>query len=85
MTADGWTLAETDHLLELCSRFNFRFSVIHDRWDRNLFKKARTIEDLKDRYHDLCRKYENLYKPDPRKVMYLFNFQLKIINPKFPL
>ena len=79
MTAEGWTRAETDHLLELCSRFDIRFPVIHDRWDRNLFKTARTIEDLKGRYYGLCEKLETLHA-DPSKVIYLFNFQLDITN-----
>ena len=70
LTAEGWTRAETDHLLELCSRFDIRFPVIHDRWDRNLFKTARTIEDLKGRYYGLCEKLETLHA-DPSKVMYI--------------
>ena len=81
LTAEGWTRAETDHLLDLCSRFDIRFPVIHDRWDRNLFKTARTIEDLKGRYYGLCEKLETLHA-DPSKVMYIFNFQLvDITNP----
>jgi len=67
LTAEGWTRAETDHLLELCSRFDIRFPVIHDRWDRNLFKTARTIEDLKGRYYGLCEKLETLHA-DPSKA-----------------
>ena len=43
LTAEGWTRAETDHLLDLCGRFDLRFPVIHDRWDRNLFKTNRSI------------------------------------------
>ena len=50
LTAEGWTKPETDHLLDLCNRFDLRFPVIHDRWDRTTYKTARTIEDLKERY-----------------------------------
>merc|ERR1712223_1901076 len=67
LTAEGWTRAETDHLLELCGRFDIRFPVIHDRWDRNLFKTNRTIEDLKGRYYGLCEKLETLHA-DPSKA-----------------
>ena len=67
MTAEGWTRAETDHLLDLCGRFDIRFPVIHDRWDRNLFKTNRSIEDLKGRYYGLCEKLETLHA-DPSKA-----------------
>ena len=82
LTAEGWTRAETDHLLELCSRFDIRFPVIHDRWDRNLFKTARTIEDLKGRYYGLCEKLETLHA-DPSKVIY-FLFCPRFCNFDIP-
>ena len=28
-----WSKEETDHLLDLCQRFDLRFTVIHDRYD----------------------------------------------------
>jgi DNA methyltransferase 1-associated protein 1 len=48
---ENWTKAETDHLLELCKRYDLRFFVIHDRWDPSIFPSAkkRTIDELKDR------------------------------------
>ena len=49
LTAEGWTRSETDHLIELCGRFDLRFPVILDRWDRSTFKTERSIEDLKER------------------------------------
>ena len=49
LTAEGWTRSETDHLIELCGRFDLRFPVILDRWDRSMFKTERSIEDLKER------------------------------------
>ncbi len=50
---EGWTKAETDHLMELCQRYDLRFFVIHDRWDPSIFPSAkrRTIDELKDRYY----------------------------------
>lgn len=52
---DGWTKAETDHLFDLCKRFDLRFIVIHDRYDHQQYRK-RSVEDLKERYHNICGK-----------------------------
>jgi DNA methyltransferase 1-associated protein 1 len=38
LMVDGWTRAETDHLLELCGRFDLRFPIIFDRWNRQVIK-----------------------------------------------
>ncbi|XP_053549373.1 DNA methyltransferase 1-associated protein 1 [Bombina bombina] len=56
---DGWTKAETDHMFDLCRRFDLRFVVIHDRYDHQQFKK-RSAEDLKDRYYSICAKLANI-------------------------
>lgn len=37
---DGWTKAETDHLFDLCKRFDLRFIVIHDRYDHQQYRVA---------------------------------------------
>ncbi|XP_014243424.1 DNA methyltransferase 1-associated protein 1 [Cimex lectularius] len=47
---DSWTRDETDHLFDLCKRFDLRFVVMCDRWDKTKFK-PRSIEDLKERYY----------------------------------
>ena len=47
----AWTRSETDYLWSLCSQFDQRFVVIHDRYDPVY---GRTIEDLKKRYYDVC-------------------------------
>uniref|UniRef100_A0A671R0H6 DNA methyltransferase 1-associated protein 1 n=1 Tax=Sinocyclocheilus anshuiensis TaxID=1608454 RepID=A0A671R0H6_9TELE len=52
---DGWTKAETDHLFDLCKRFDLRFIVIHDRYDHQQYRK-RSVEDLKERYYNICGK-----------------------------
>uniref|UniRef100_A0AAY4BD75 DNA methyltransferase 1-associated protein 1 n=1 Tax=Denticeps clupeoides TaxID=299321 RepID=A0AAY4BD75_9TELE len=52
---DGWTKAETDHLFDLCKRFDLRFVVIHDRYDHQQYRK-RSVEDLKERYYNICGK-----------------------------
>ena len=48
LVTSGWTRAETDHLFDLCNRFDLRFIVIHDRWDQKKYS-ARSVEDLKNR------------------------------------
>jgi DNA methyltransferase 1-associated protein 1 len=50
---DSWSRQETDHLFDLCRRFDLRFIVIRDRWDRSRFPD-RSVEDLKERYYDIC-------------------------------
>ncbi|XP_063056288.1 DNA methyltransferase 1-associated protein 1 [Engraulis encrasicolus] len=52
---DGWTKTETDHLFDLCKRFDLRFIVIHDRYDHQQYRK-RSVEDLKERYYTICGK-----------------------------
>ena len=49
---DSWSRAETDHLFDLCRRFDLRFIVIQDLWDTTQFQK-RSVEDLKERYYDI--------------------------------
>lgn len=50
---EAWTKAETDHLMELCKKYDLRFFIIHDRWDPSIFPSAkkRSIDELKDRYY----------------------------------
>eukprot|EP00062_Callorhinchus_milii_P014537 gi/632963814/ref/XP_007898093.1/ PREDICTED: DNA methyltransferase 1-associated protein 1 isoform X1 [Callorhinchus milii] len=65
---DGWTKAETDHLFDLCKRFDLRFIVIHDRYDHQQFRK-RSVEDLKERYYNICAKLTKIRAPpgsDPK-------------------
>ncbi|KAL8578182.1 hypothetical protein ACOMHN_051737 [Nucella lapillus] len=50
---EGWTRQETDHLFDLSKRFDVRFIVIHDRWDKQRFRQ-RSVEDLKERYYSVC-------------------------------
>lgn len=54
LQSPSWTRAETDHLFDLCHRFDLRFILIHDRYDTNKFPTGRTIEDLKQRYYFVC-------------------------------
>ncbi|KAL3648136.1 swr complex subunit [Castilleja foliolosa] len=50
LTDPVWTKEETDHLFDLCERFDLRFVVIADR-----FPSSKTVEELKDRYYCVSR------------------------------
>lgn len=52
LKCEDWSQSETEHLMDLCQRFDLRFMVIHDRWDRAAFRD-RSIEDLKERYYNI--------------------------------
>ncbi|KAK3244063.1 hypothetical protein CYMTET_46311 [Cymbomonas tetramitiformis] len=49
---DKWTREETDHLFDLCERYDLRFVIIADRYAL----EARTCEDLKQRYYSVAKK-----------------------------
>ncbi|PKU88006.1 SWR1-complex protein 4 [Dendrobium catenatum] len=50
LTDSMWTKEETDHLFDMCERFDLRFIVIADR-----FPTSRTVEELKSRYYSVSR------------------------------
>lgn len=47
-----WSKAQTDHLFDLANRFDLRFIIMADRWDRANFG-TKTVEDLKERYYEV--------------------------------
>ncbi|XP_045160572.2 DNA methyltransferase 1-associated protein 1-like isoform X1 [Mercenaria mercenaria] len=59
---DNWTRQETDHLFDLCKRFALRFVVMNDRWDREKYAD-RSVEDLKERYYNICNKLVKVRAP----------------------
>ena len=63
LQSDDWTKAETDHLMDLCQLFDLRFIIIQDRWNRDRFKTPRSVEDLKERYYNICNKITKLRTP----------------------
>lgn len=63
LSNDGWTRAESDHLLDLCRRFNLRFPVVHDRWDYVAYGR-KSIDDLKHRYYHITNVVTRL-RADP--------------------
>ncbi|KAK6642656.1 hypothetical protein RUM43_004158 [Polyplax serrata] len=70
--AEGWSRQETDHLFDLCRRFDLRFNVICDRWDRNSYPN-RSIEDLKERYYSFCSALNKLKVGVDATKMYVFD------------
>ena len=51
---------ETDHLMDLAQRFDLRFIVMQDRWDRNTFS-LRSVEDIKERYYSILEKLDRVH------------------------
>eukprot|EP00899_Mesostigma_viride_P024716 jgi/Mesvir1/5429/Mv15489-RA.1 len=58
LTDGPWTREETDHLLDLCVRFDLRFTVITDRFEivPPGSNEPRTMEELKARYYEVVSK-----------------------------
>lgn len=59
---EGWTRQETDHLFDLSKRFDVRFIIVHDRWDKQRFRQ-RSVEDLKERYYTICNTLTKVRAP----------------------
>ncbi|XP_064626740.1 DNA methyltransferase 1-associated protein 1-like isoform X2 [Lineus longissimus] len=59
---ESWTRLETDHLFDLAKRFDLRFVVMHDRWDRDRYPN-RSIEDLKERYYAISNTLAKVRAP----------------------
>ena len=51
-----WSLQETNHLLDLCTRFDLRFVVIADRFSDGGDWGERNVEEVKDRYYQVARR-----------------------------
>lgn len=47
----------------MCRRYDLRFIVVHDRWDRSSFPNARTVEDLKERYFNVVNNLTKIRTP----------------------
>ena len=53
-TDEDWSKDETDYLIDICTEYDLRFTVIADRYEWP--GKQRSIEDLKARYYAICRR-----------------------------
>lgn len=49
LQVEGWSQEETDYLLELCHRFNYRFIIVKAHYEY-ASETQRSIEDIKERY-----------------------------------
>jgi DNA methyltransferase 1-associated protein 1 len=47
-----WNKPQTDYLFDLAQRFDTRFIIMGDRWDRDKYG-VKTVEDLKERYYEV--------------------------------
>ncbi|KAH8396768.1 hypothetical protein KR215_003931 [Drosophila sulfurigaster] len=47
-----WSKVQTDHLFDLARRFDLRFIVMADRWNRQQHGN-KTVEELKERYYEV--------------------------------
>lgn len=47
-----WNKLQTDYLFELAQRFDTRFVIMADRWDRDKYG-IKNVEDLKERYYEV--------------------------------
>ncbi|CAO3594094.1 unnamed protein product [Absidia cylindrospora] len=59
-----WTKEETNYLIDLCKKYHMRFQIIADRYQFDP-KRHRSIDDLKERYHNIQQK---LYKAQVKGV-----------------
>lgn len=71
LQSETWSRAETDHLFDLGKRFDLRFIIMADRWDQTI-GKARTVEDLKERYYEICGSLERVRGGTDKKI-YVFD------------
>lgn len=73
LDTDGWSRSESDHLLDLCRRFNLRFTVIQDRWDSTAFG-TKSMEDLKERYYSIANVINRLRTDSTKDPPKSYNF-----------
>ena len=55
LTHPGWEKSESDELFDLCRRFDLRWPVIHDRFAGAKPDTPRPMEQLKERYYEMCK------------------------------
>lgn len=68
-----WTKAQTDYLFDLAQRFDTRFVVMADRWDRESHGD-KTVEDMKERYYEVVGILQKLRgQLGPDKKIFVFD------------
>jgi DNA methyltransferase 1-associated protein 1 len=62
---EDWSKEETDHLFELCERFELKWVVIEDRYQSYPVPlPPRSIEDIKARYYPIVKKLKPQMLPE---------------------
>ncbi|EPB69599.1 Myb-like DNA-binding domain protein [Ancylostoma ceylanicum] len=64
-----WTLEETRHLFDVCRRFDIRWPIVHDRFDREKYG-PRSMEDLKDRFYAITNELALLKDPNCEPICF---------------
>lgn len=67
-----WNKLQTDYLFELAQRFDTRFVIMADRWDRDKHG-IKTVEDLKERYYEVVGIIQKLRGANADKKIYVFD------------
>ncbi|QLQ80468.1 hypothetical protein HG537_0D04680 [Torulaspora globosa] len=60
-SSEPWSFDEVEYLFNLCRRYDMKWFVIHDRYS---FDKPRSLEDLKEKFYQVCRKYFSTNSPN---------------------
>lgn len=67
-----WNKQQTDHLFDLAKRFDVRFVIMADRWDKE--HGTKTVEDLKERYYEVTGILAKLRgQTNPEKKVYVYD------------
>ncbi|CUS22895.1 LAQU0S07e02564g1_1 [Lachancea quebecensis] len=56
-----WDYEEAQHLFDLCRKYDLRWFAIQDRYEGKLFG---TLEELKDAFYTVCRRFFLAKEPD---------------------
>jgi len=68
-----WNKSQTDYLFELGQRFDTRFVIMADRWDRDKYG-IKTVEDLKERYYEVIGILQKIRQgANNEKKIYVFD------------
>ncbi|KAE9413341.1 hypothetical protein Angca_004611, partial [Angiostrongylus cantonensis] len=69
LKVDNWTLEQTRHLFDVCRRFDIRWPIVHDRYDREKYG-FRSMEDLKDRFYAITNELSLLKDPTSEPICF---------------
>lgn len=58
---DDWDYDEVDYLFKLCRKYDLRWFVIQDHYN---YGKSRTIEELKEKFYEVCQRYFAVKSPN---------------------